>query len=169
MYKPAVWSPIWWISLCWQWWQWEETLRCICVCVCFHCVMCFQWHPGWCAVVFSSHCNSDSKTVCLIVLWSFHVLHKAGKVGLGNGCFVLWTLRRGTLQNLWADKNTLMVPISSSSSLFTQWLEPPVEGRCDLFEVRVEVFIHWPTPLMWLLYSGEIHAIQFKQKNVLLL
>lgn len=28
---------------------------------------------------FSSHCNSDSKTVCLIVLHSFHLLHKAGK------------------------------------------------------------------------------------------
>lgn len=102
-------------------------------CVCFHCVMCFQWHPGWCAVVFSSHCNSDSKTVCLIVLWSFHLLHKAGKVGQGNGCFVLWTPRIGTLQNLWADNNTLMVLISSSSSLFTQWLKPPVEGRYDLF------------------------------------
>lgn len=105
----------------------------------FHCVMCFQWHPGWCAVVFSSHCNSDSKTVWLIVLWSFHVLHKAGKVGQGNGCFVLSTQRRGTLQNHSADNNTLMVLISSSSSLFTQWLRPPEEGRCDLFEVRVEV------------------------------
>lgn len=74
-------------------------LGCVCVsaCACFHCIMCFQWHPGWCAVVFSSHCNSDSKTVCLIVLWSFHVLHKAGKLGQGNGCFVLCTLRIGTL------------------------------------------------------------------------
>lgn len=78
----------------------------------FHCVMCFQWHPGWCAVVFSFHCNSDSKTVCLIVLWSFHVLHKARKVGQGNDCFVLWTQRIGTLWNPAADNNTLMVLIS---------------------------------------------------------
>lgn len=92
--------------------------------------------------MFSSHCNSDSKTVCLIVLWSFHVLHKAGKVGQGNGCFVLWTPRIGTLQNAGADNDTLMFLISSSSSLFTQWLEPPVEGRYDLYEVRVEVYIH---------------------------
>lgn len=113
-------------------------------CVRFHCAMRFQWHPDWCAVVFSSHCNSDSKTVCLIVLWSFHVLHKAGKLGQGNGCFVLCTLRIGTLQNLGADNNTLMVLISSSSSLFTQWLKPPVESRYDLFEVRVEVYIHIP-------------------------
>lgn len=25
----------------------------------FHFVMRFQWHPGWCAVLFSSHCNND--------------------------------------------------------------------------------------------------------------
>lgn len=102
--------------------------------------MCFQWHPGWCAVVFSCHCNSGSKTVWLIVFWAFHVLHNARKVGQGNGCFVLSTQRKGTLQNHGADNNTLAFTVPSSSSLFTKWLWPPEEGRCDLCEVRIEVY-----------------------------
>lgn len=39
-----------------------------CVCLCEFMCTC------WCVIVFSSHCNSDSKTVGLIVPWSFHLL-----------------------------------------------------------------------------------------------
>lgn len=132
--KPAVWCPF------------GESLRVASddngrklVCACFHCVVCFQWHPGWWAVVFSSHCKSHSKPVCLIVRWSFHGLQQAGQVGQGNGRFALWTLRTAALQNLWADDTTLIFSILLSSPLFTQWLDPPVEGRYHLFEVYIHI------------------------------
>lgn len=106
----------------------------------FHCTMCFQWHPGWCAVVFSSHCNTSSKTAWLIVPWSFHVVCGARKVGQGNGCFVLWSRRRGTLRKHSADNDTWVFTALSCSSLFTSWLRLPEGGRCDLCEVRLEVY-----------------------------
>lgn len=74
----------------------RRKLGCMAATGLFHSVMRFHWHPSQCVVVFSSHCNSDSKMVWLIVHWSFHVLHKAGKVGQGNGCFALWTQERNS-------------------------------------------------------------------------
>lgn len=117
--------------------------------------------------MFSSHCDADSKTVCLIVLSSFHVLHKAGEVGQGNGCFVLPTPRIGTVSNAGADNDTLTVLISFSSSLFTQRLEPPAGDRCDVSGVRVEAWTgtaHSSHLLVFfisrrdLLYSSHTHS-----------
>lgn len=81
----------------------------------------------------------------------FHVLAQDRTSGSGKRALCApEPRRRGTLREKkkqnkkrGADDDALMVPISSRSSLFTRRLWSPDEGRCDLFEVRVEVYIYF--------------------------